>query len=66
MAAAHISARFDEMDRALECLNRMEENLALMRQIRDDLASSLVEQMIASLIEEAELEIAGFKRKVIQ
>ena len=37
-----------------------------MRQAKDDMDNSLVKQMIALQIEEAELEIVGFKRRVIQ
>ena len=66
MAVAHIPARLEDIDRVLACLQRMQENLAVMRQIKGHVNDGLLKQMIASLIEEGELELAGFKRKVIQ
>ena len=66
MAAAHRPACFEDIERVLACLQRMEENLEVMRQINDCLSSSLVKQMIAPLIDEAELELTGFRRKVLQ
>jgi hypothetical protein len=66
MVSAHRPACFEDIDRVLVCLQRMEENLAVMRQIRGDVNNSLLKQMIAALMKEGELELAGFRRRVIQ
>jgi len=57
---------FDAFDTLLDCLKRMEAGLIGMKQMRGYVTSELGREMLESLIEEAETQIAEVKRKVIQ
>ena len=61
-----MSDRFDAFETVLECLKRMESNLMGLKQMRDYVGKGLGKEMLDSLIEEAESQIAEIKRKVIQ
>ena len=57
---------FDTFEVLLDCIKRMESVLLGMKQMRGYVGESLGKQMLESLIEEAEKQIADIKRKVIQ
>lgn len=57
---------FETFEVLLDCLKRMESILLGMKQMRGYVGERLGKQMLESLIEEAEAQIAEVKRKVIQ
>jgi hypothetical protein len=57
---------FNDYETVLECLKQMEANLMGMKQMRLYVGQGLGRQMLESLIEEAETQIADIKRRVIQ
>jgi len=57
---------FNAYETVLECLKRMEAQLMGMKQIRDYVGKGVGRQMLESLIEEAESQIAEIKGKLIQ
>lgn len=57
---------FDALETLLECLKRMEATLLGMKQMRHYVGDGLGKEMLESLIEEAEAQIADIKRRVIQ
>jgi ABC-type proline/glycine betaine transport system permease subunit len=57
---------FNAFETVMECLKRMETVLIGMKQVRAYVGEGLGRQMLESLIEEAEKQIAEVKLKVIQ
>lgn len=56
---------FNALETLLECLKRMEATLLGMKQMRHYVGNGLGKEMLESLIEEAEAQIADIKRRVI-
>lgn len=57
---------FNALETVLECLKRMEATLIGMKQMRQYVDRGLGKELLDSLIEETESQIAEIKRKVIQ
>jgi len=57
---------FNALETLLECLKHMEATLLGMQQVRYYVGNGLGKEMLESLIEEAEVQIADIKRRVIQ
>lgn len=57
---------FNALETLYECLKRMEATLLGMKQMRHYVGHGPGKEMLESLIEEAESQIAEIKRKVIQ
>lgn len=57
---------FDTLETLFECLKRMEATLLGMKQMRHYVGDGLGKEMLESLIDEAEAQIADIKRRVIQ
>ena len=64
--AQHRPDRFDALETVMECLNRMEAILLGMKQMRPYVDHRVGKEMLESLIDEAEFQIADIKRRVIQ
>ncbi len=58
--------RLDAFTTLLECLKKMEATLLGMKQIRKYVGKGLGREMLDSLIEDADSQIAEVKRKLIQ
>ena len=56
---------FDALETLHECLKRMEANLVGMKQMRHYVGHGVGKEMLESLIEEAEEQLAEIKRKII-
>lgn len=57
---------FDTLETLFECLKRMEATLLGMKQMRHYVGDGLGKEMLESLIDEAEAQLADIKRRVIQ
>ena len=57
---------FNPLHAVYDCLKRMESILMGMKQMRSYVATGLGREMLESLIEEAETQIAEVKQRVIQ
>ena len=57
---------FDALETLFECLKRMEATLLGMKQMRHYVGDGLGKEMLESLIDEAEAQLADIKRRVIQ
>ena len=57
---------FNALETLYECLKRMEATLLGMKQMRHYVGHGVGKEMLESLIEEAEEQLADIKRKIIQ
>jgi hypothetical protein len=57
---------FDVLETLYECLKRMEAILLGMKQMRLYVGHGVGKEMLESLIEDAEEQLADIKRKIIQ
>jgi methionine aminopeptidase len=57
---------FNALETLYDCLKRMEATLLGMKQVRQYVGHGVGKEMLDSLIEEAEVQIADIKQKIIQ